>query len=78
MDEGFGAGDNNFYDRAQDRLHASSIRRTCPCISQRGSASAFLHCGLVFSEGRIVFDELNDALLFIIKIDGFCFFPRLG
>ena len=67
MDEGFGAGDNNFYDRAQDRLER--FLKTAGTLLLASHTERLLErfCsrGLVFREGRIVFDgPLNDALDF--------------
>ena len=67
MDEGFGAGDNNFYDRAQDRLeHFLDTAGTLLLASHSESLlERFCSRGLVFREGRIVFDGLlNEALAF--------------
>ena len=67
MDEGFGAGDNNFYDRAQDRLERFLDTAGTLLLASHTEALLERFCsrGLVFREGRIVFDgPLNDALAF--------------
>ena len=67
MDEGFGAGDNNFYDRAQDRLERFLDTAGTLLLASHTEALLERFCsrGLVFREGRIVFDgPLNDALAY--------------
>ena len=67
MDEGFGAGDNNFYDRAQDRLERFLDTAGTLLLASHTERLLERFCsrGLVFREGRIVFDgPLNDALAY--------------
>ena len=67
MDEGFGAGDNNFYDRAQDRLERFLDTAGTLLLASHTEVLLERFCsrGLVFREGRIVFDgPLNEALAF--------------
>ena len=67
MDEGFGAGDTHFYDRAQDRLERFLDTAGTLLLASHAEALLRRFCtrGLVFREGRIVFDgPLNDALAY--------------
>ena len=65
MDEGFGAGDSSFYDRAQQRLE-QFISATGTLLLASHSDDLlrrFCQRGLVFNRGRIVFDgPLTEAL----------------
>lgn len=65
MDEGFGAGDASFYDKAQLRLH-SFIKNAGTLVLASHSEPLlrqFCKRGLVFDQGSIVFDgNLNEAL----------------
>lgn len=65
LDEGFGTGDARFFSKAQDRLK-KFIESTGTLILASHSEELlrqFCTRGLVFSNGRIVFDgELNNAL----------------
>ena len=65
MDEGFGAGDTSFYDRAQQRLE-EFISATGTLLLASHSDDLlrrFCNRGLVFNRGRIVFDgPLDEAL----------------
>ena len=65
MDEGFGAGDSNFYARAQERLHSFLSTTGTLLLASHSDALLRQFCerGLVFDQGRIVFDgSLDDAL----------------
>ena len=67
MDEGFGAGDNDFYDRAQERLERFLDTAGTLLLASHTERLLKRFCsrGLVFRAGRIVFDgQLNDALAF--------------
>ena len=65
MDEGFGAGDSNFYARAEKRLH--SFLQTTGTLLLASHSDAllrqFCHRGMVFDQGRIVFDGPLDSAL---------------
>ena len=65
MDEGFGAGDSNFYARAEKRLH--SFLQTTGTLLLASHSDALLRqfCqrGMVFDQGRIVFDGPLEAAL---------------
>ena len=67
LDEGLGAGDAAFYEKAQKRL-TEFIKKTGTLVLASHSKELlrkFCERGLVFSEGRIVFDgKLEDALDF--------------
>ena len=65
LDEGLGAGDSVFFERAQQRLHDFlSTTGTVFLASHSDSLlRSFCQRGLVFQEGRIVFDgSLQSAL----------------
>ena len=65
LDEGFGAGDSSFYKRAQKRLDDFlSTTGTLFLASHSDQLlRRFCHRGIVFEEGRIVFDgSLEQAL----------------
>ena len=67
MDEGFGAGDSSFYEKAQDRLDSFLASAGTLFLASHSDIllKRFCRRGLVFQEGRIVFDgALNDALGF--------------
>ena len=71
MDEGFGAGDNNFYERAQVRLECFLDTAGTLLLASHTERLLERFCtrGLVFSEGRIVFDgPLENALEFYEQI----------
>ena len=70
LDEGIGAGDFTFFDRAQQRLKTFlSTTGTLFLASHSDQLlNSFCERGLVFEEGRIVFDgPLNNALDFYHK-----------
>ena len=65
LDEGLGAGDSGFFERAQQRLHDFlSTTGTVFLASHSDSLlRSFCKRGLVFQEGRIVFDGSLEAAL---------------
>ena len=65
MDEGFGAGDSSFFQKAQERMHEFLATAGTLLLASHSDPllRQFCHRGLVFSEGSIVFDgPLEDAL----------------
>jgi len=65
LDEGFGAGDARFFERAQQRLKAfiSSAGTLLLASHSDDLLGQFCTRGLVFSEGQIVYDgDLKEAL----------------
>ena len=65
LDEGLGAGDSSFFERAQKRLQTFlSTTGTLFLASHSDQLlRSFCERGIVFKEGRIIFDgPLNDAL----------------
>lgn len=65
MDEGFGAGDSSFYEKAKDRLEAFLASAGTLLLASHSDDLLKRFCcrGLVFSEGSIVFDgPLEQAL----------------
>ncbi|WP_244276931.1 ABC transporter ATP-binding protein [Synechococcus sp. GEYO] len=67
MDEGFGAGDTLFYQKAQQRLDSFLASAGTLLLASHSEAllKRFCRRGLVFREGRIIFDgRLQDALDF--------------
>ena len=65
MDEGFGAGDFNFYEQAQRRLHDFIETAGTLLLASHSEVLLRQFCqrGLVFDQGSIVFDgPLDDAL----------------
>ena len=70
LDEGLGAGDSGFFERAQQRLHdfLSTTGTVFLASHSETLLRSFCQRGLVFQEGRIVFDgELESALDFYHK-----------
>jgi lipopolysaccharide transport system ATP-binding protein len=67
LDEGFGAGDSRFFDRALERME-SFLHSACTLILASHSdplLRQFCQRGLVFNQGRIIFDApIEDALSF--------------
>jgi len=65
MDEGFGAGDSSFYDKAQERLHTFLATTGTLLLASHSDELLRRFCqrGLVFQEGQIVFDGPLDAAL---------------
>lgn len=65
MDEGFGAGDTSFYEKAQNRLeHFLATAGTLLLASHSEQLlERFCERGIVFSQGRIAFDGPLDAAL---------------
>ncbi len=65
LDEGLGAGDSSFFDQAQQRLH--DFLRTTGTLFFASHSDQLLRCfcerGLVFEEGRVVFDGPLDSAL---------------
>ena len=67
MDEGFGAGDSIFYERAQQRLHEFLATTGTLLLASHSDELLKRFCtrGLVFQEGSIAFDgPLDQALKF--------------
>ena len=64
MDEGFGAGDTSFYEKAQERMTVSSVQRAPFCLLPIPmSCSGVSVAVAVFDSGRIVFSgPLENAL----------------
>ena len=65
MDEGFGAGDSSFYEKAKIRLESFLASAGTLLLASHSDAllKRFCRRGLVFSEGSIVFDgPLEQAL----------------
>ncbi len=65
LDEGFGAGDTCFYERAQPRMHSFLSTTGTLFLASHSNELLRRFCqrGLVFKEGRIVFDgPLEEAL----------------
>ena len=65
MDEGFGAGDCNFYEKAQQRLQTFIERAGTLFLASHSDnlLEQFCHRGLVFDQGSIVYDGPLDAAL---------------
>lgn len=65
MDEGFGAGDFTFYQKAQQRLQAFIEQAGTLFLASHSDAllQQFCQRGLVFDQGSIVFDGPLDAAL---------------
>jgi ABC-type polysaccharide/polyol phosphate transport system ATPase subunit len=65
MDEGFGAGDFSFYEKAQQRLQAFIEQAGTLFLASHSDAllQQFCQRGLVFDQGSIVFDGSLDAAL---------------
>jgi ABC-type polysaccharide/polyol phosphate transport system ATPase subunit len=67
MDEGFGAGDFSFYEKAQQRMQAFIEQAGTLFLASHSDAllQQFCQRGLVFDQGSIVFDgDLDSALNF--------------
>jgi ABC-type polysaccharide/polyol phosphate transport system ATPase subunit len=67
MDEGFGAGDSSFYERAQARMHEFLATTGTLLLASHSDELLKRFCtrGLVFQEGSIAFDgPLDQALRF--------------
>ena len=65
MDEGFGAGDTSFYEKAQERMtrFLSSAGTLLLASHSDELLRRFCRRGLVFDSGRVVFSgPLDDAL----------------
>ena len=65
MDEGFGAGDTSFYDKAQERMtrFLSSAGTLLLASHSDDLLRRFCHRGLVFDSGRLIFSgPLENAL----------------
>ena len=65
MDEGFGAGDSSFYEKAQSRLDSFLASAGTLFLASHSDVllKRFCRRGLVFQEGRIVFDGPLDSAL---------------
>ena len=65
MDEGFGAGDFSFYEKAQQRLQSFIEQAGTLFLASHSDSllQQFCHRGLVFDQGSIVFDGPLDAAL---------------
>jgi len=73
MDEGFGAGDSSFYEKAQARLDKFLASTGTLFLASHSDVllKNFCQRGLVFREGGIVFDgPLDEALSFYHKLQG--------
>ena len=67
MDEGFGAGDQSFYEKAQQRMHSFIAQAGTLLLASHSDSLLRQFCqrGLVFDQGTIVFDgDLSSALKF--------------
>ena len=67
MDEGFGAGDSSFFQKAQERMHGFLATAGTLLLASHSDSLLRQFCqrGLVFSEGSIVFDgPLEKALAY--------------
>ena len=67
LDEGFGAGDNDFYNKAEKRLDEFIKSAGTLIFASHSDKLLERYCrrGLVFAKGRITFDgDLKDALNF--------------
>lgn len=67
MDEGFGAGDSSFFEKAQERLHTFLATAGTLLLASHSDILLQRFCtrGLVFSEGGIIYDgPLQNALEF--------------
>ena len=65
MDEGFGAGDSSFYEKAQNRLDTFLASAGTLFLASHSDhlLRRFCRRGLVFREGKIVFDGCLEAAL---------------
>ncbi len=65
MDEGFGAGDRSFYDKAQQRLHTFLATTGTLLLASHSDELLRRFCqrGLVFEKGQIAFDGPLDVAL---------------
>ncbi|MBW0180949.1 MAG: ATP-binding cassette domain-containing protein [Vulcanococcus sp.] len=65
MDEGFGAGDYSFYEKAQQRLQSFIAKAGTLFLASHSDAllQQFCQRGLVFDQGCIVFDGPLEAAL---------------
>ncbi len=65
LDEGLGAGDSSFYERAQQRMHDFLSTTGTLFLASHSTELLRRFCqrGLVFQEGRIVFDGPLEAAL---------------
>ena len=73
MDEGFGAGDSSFYEKAQARLDKFLASTGTLFLASHSDVllKRFCQRGLVFREGGIVFDgPLEEALSFYHRLQG--------
>ena len=65
IDEGFGTGDNDFFERAEERMKKFVDASGTLLFASHSEEllKKFCHRGLVFSQGSIVFDGLIDEAL---------------
>lgn len=73
MDEGFGAGDTSFFQKAQERLYQFLATAGTLLLASHSDLLLRQFCrrGLVFQEGRIVFDgPLEDSLSYYHRTVG--------
>ena len=65
MDEGFGAGDSSFYEKAQERLDTFLASAGTLFLASHSDnlLRRFCRRGFVFREGKIVFDGSLEAAL---------------
>jgi ABC-type polysaccharide/polyol phosphate transport system ATPase subunit len=72
MDEGFGAGDSSFFQKAQERMHQFLATAGTLLLASHSDDLLRQFCkrGLVFAEGSIVFDApLEEALSYYHSIN---------
>ena len=72
MDEGFGAGDSSFFQKAQERMHQFLATAGTLVLASHSEDLLRQFCkrGLVFAEGSIVFDApLEEALSYYHSIN---------
>jgi ABC-type polysaccharide/polyol phosphate transport system ATPase subunit len=65
LDEGFGAGDSRFFEKAQDRMHDFIAKAGTLILATHSDVLLHQFCsrGIVFDQGTIVYDgELEGAL----------------
>ena len=70
LDEGFGTGDAKFFNQAQKRLEKFILSTGTLILASHSDTllQRFCNRGIVFSQGRIIFDgELKNALSFYNK-----------
>ena len=65
IDEGFGTGDADFFERAQKRLQSFMDSTTTLILASHSESLLIQFCfrGIVFNQGSIVYDGSLDAAL---------------